>query len=209
MKAPSFLAPPAFVSDVGDSAPATGQGGRGNPAHSVGSPRACGEGTRLESEPLDMAHALGRARDLATDLCGNLSQSKGLADELGDAPLGLGSVGASQRDLVRLLGHLGTTPWLPFELRKRNRPRCGVPSRRTGLPCGAPVCWRPDGKRLARTCRMHGGCGGPRTADGWARVREGHSRWRATCEARAVLRAAGRRGALAGHAKRRARGAKP
>jgi hypothetical protein len=72
-------------------------------------------------------------------------------------------------------------PEIPWTAPKRERPKCGARCRsKGGAPCDAPVCRRPDGRGLARRCRIHGGLStGAKSAKGRARLRE-----------------AGRRGAL-------------
>jgi hypothetical protein len=56
---------------------------------------------------------------------------------------------------------------------RKSRPRCGARCRsKGGAPCIARVCMRPDGRGLARRCRMHGGLSTGATTRGRARLRE-------------------------------------
>jgi len=74
---------------------------------------------------------------------------------------------------------------------KAERPLCGARCRsKRWEPCAARVCVRPDGRGLARRCRMHGGLStGARTPEGRARLREAGrrgaaERWRRWREGR-------------------------
>ena len=85
------------------------------------------------------------------------------------------------------------SPQIPKKQEKRLRPKCGARCRsKGGAPCDAPVCVRPDGKGLARRCRMHGGLSsGARSQVGRERLREAgrrgaRERWRRWREARTV-----------------------
>lgn len=145
---------------------------------------------------------------------GGRSCARGLGTRLdgGGAPVTLRELAASlqrPRTLDELLAAervLRRLARLLRGARKADRPRCLA-------RCRGPLAGRLCQARCMRgktRCRMHGCGGGPKTPEAWAPVREGHTRWLASPEARPVLSKAGTRGASAGHAnRRRAQGGRP